>query len=157
MKALTLWPEWAYAILKLGKRVENRGWLPPRGLTEFAIHAGKHIGGNGRDPEGDIGIMLQVASDAGFRWDDKSLGEMGYQNYLALLRQTHAEIAGICSSVVCVVRLTHVLPKRPQNFEGWHAPDSFGWVLDDVRPVDRLVCRGAQGLWSVPSPLVVTP
>lgn len=155
MKALTLWPEWAYAILKLGKRVENRGWLPPRGLTDFAIHAGKQIGGNGRDPNGDIGVMLQVASDAGVRWDGKSLAEMGYQNYRELLRKTYIEIDEIRSSVVCVVRLASVLPKRPQNFDGWHAPDSFGWVLDDVRPVERLVCRGAQGLWPVPSPLVV--
>ena len=44
LQALTLWPEWAWAIVHLGKRVENRSWSIPRGKW-FALHAGKHIGG----------------------------------------------------------------------------------------------------------------
>lgn len=51
--ALTLWPEWAWAVdlpFALAKRVENRGWAPPAELVGpaapwIALHAGKHIGG----------------------------------------------------------------------------------------------------------------
>lgn len=51
--ALTLWPEWAWAFGLPGlvaKRVENRGWAPPRRLVGreapvIALHAGAHIGG----------------------------------------------------------------------------------------------------------------
>ena len=49
--ALTLWPEWAYAITHLGKDVENRDWERlPTWLTGryLAIHAGAHIGGGRR-------------------------------------------------------------------------------------------------------------
>lgn len=44
--ALTLWPEWAYAIFQLGKDVENRTWTQ-RGIEGcfIAIHAGAYIGG----------------------------------------------------------------------------------------------------------------
>lgn len=28
MKALTVWPEWAWAIVHAGKNVENRTWAP---------------------------------------------------------------------------------------------------------------------------------
>lgn len=30
LRALTLWPEWAYAVCHLGKNIENRQWVPPR-------------------------------------------------------------------------------------------------------------------------------
>lgn len=41
MKALTLWPIWAWAILNLDKDVENRSWRPPLdGPRRFLLHAG---------------------------------------------------------------------------------------------------------------------
>lgn len=77
-RALTLWPEWVYAIVHLGKRIENRGWPPPESLIgqPFALHAGKSIGGNGRDPRLDVGSMLQIASDAGYRWEGKTIWDL---------------------------------------------------------------------------------
>lgn len=43
MKALTLIQPWASLIVFGPKRIENRGWEPPRELIgeRFAIHAGK--------------------------------------------------------------------------------------------------------------------
>ncbi len=42
MRALTLTPEWAWAVCRLGKRVENRTWAPPASAigTTIALHAG---------------------------------------------------------------------------------------------------------------------
>lgn len=47
VKALTIWPEWAFAICHLEKRIENRSWRPPASLVgkRMAIHAGAHLGG----------------------------------------------------------------------------------------------------------------
>lgn len=46
MKALTLWPEWAWAIMHLGKDVENRTWHPPKNILgqRIALHAGRKVG-----------------------------------------------------------------------------------------------------------------
>jgi len=46
MKALTLWPEWAWAIIHLGKDVENRTWHPPKNILgqRIALHAGRKVG-----------------------------------------------------------------------------------------------------------------
>ena len=47
MQAITLWPEWSWAILNLGKDVENRCWpLPPKLIgVALALHAGRNVGG----------------------------------------------------------------------------------------------------------------
>jgi hypothetical protein len=150
MLALTLWPEWAYAICYLGKTIENRGWTPPRNLSRFCIHAGKNIGGNGRDIESDVGMMLQIASDAGYRWDGKAMSDFAYPEYLRLIERTIEEIRAMSSALVCAVRLDGMLAKRPQNMDGWHAPDSFGWKLADIQRFAPIPCKGAQGLWNVP-------
>lgn len=153
MRALTLWPEWAYAICYLGKDIENRGWPPPPNLSRFCIHAGKNIGGTGREIESDVGIMLQIASDAGYRWDGKAMRDFTYREYLSLVDRVVADIRAMSSSLVCAVRLDGVLPKRPQNMDGWHAPDSYGWKLADVKRFDPIPCKGMQGLWTVPDDL----
>lgn len=46
MKALTLWPEWAWSIMHLGKDVENRTWHPPKNILgqRIALHAGRKVG-----------------------------------------------------------------------------------------------------------------
>lgn len=42
MKALTLWPEWLFAVLYLGKRVENR----PRRPAFYGLHPGDWLAWN---------------------------------------------------------------------------------------------------------------
>lgn len=152
-RALTLWPEWAYAIVHLGKRVENRGWMPPAGLSgqPLAIHAGKAIGGGGHDPRIDVGTMLQIASDAGHRWEGKRIGDFRGAQYSRMLDEVIADIRAMSSAVVCVSKLAGVLPKRPRNFDGYHAPDSYGWKLNSVLVLqDPVRAKGARGLWLLP-------
>ena len=80
--AITLWPEWAYAIRHLGKDVENRGdtskrsYVALRGYVgeRIAIHAGAYIGGrpDGHGPlkwrsSDGMRAMLYTASRAAGR------------------------------------------------------------------------------------------
>lgn len=152
MLALTVWPEWAYGITHLGKPIENRGWTPPRSLIgqDFALHAGKNIGGTGRDPESDVGEVLQYASDAGYRWDGKSMADIGYPAYCLLCKQVVDAVKARSAGIVAIVRLDGWLPKQ-RTCNGWHMPDSFGWQLT-LRKVlrDVVPCKGMQGLWTVP-------
>ena len=61
MKALTLTPEWAWAVTALDKRVENRTWRPPERMIgqRIAIHAGK--------ARPDIGAVELMAGCSGWR------------------------------------------------------------------------------------------
>lgn len=137
--ALTLYPEWAYAIAHLGKRVENRTWKRDSMVGQMlAIHGGKNIGGA---PKQDWAYhatgMIGVAKAAGAPMPDpitlRSLLEQG-QGIVAVAR---------------VVRFVRQLrlddPAAPWFFGPW------GWMLDQVRVLPRPVpCRGSQGLWPVP-------
>ena len=54
----------------------------------------------------------------------RAIGEP--QRALACVGLGEAEVAGHAATAV---RLDGVLPKRAQNMDGWHAPDSYGWKL----------------------------
>lgn len=66
--ALTLWPEWAWAIANLDKRVENRTWAPPISMVgkRIAIHSGASIGGRkGRVARREgLSAMMSMAARA---------------------------------------------------------------------------------------------
>lgn len=131
--ALTIWPEWAWAICHAGKRTENRVWFPPRHLIgkRFCIHAGKHVGGRPSEEahaDGLCGVAM-MARRAGMPltrgWDD-----------------------GIVTSAIVAVVTLAGADKDERN--GWDVPDVFHWRLADVivlpEPVPH---KGAQGLWPV--------
>jgi len=149
-RALTLWPEWAYAIVHLGKRVENRGWPPPRDLRRFCVHAGKQIGGSSsaRDVRGSIAEVLQVASDAGCRWEGRTIAQMDRQRYRHLEEETIEAVCKMRSSLACVVELAGVRARRSAGRDGWHMPDSLGWELcEQIITLPNIPARGAQRLW----------
>jgi len=128
LKALTLWPEWAWAIVHLGKRVENRTWKPflPVGTT-FAIHAGKHLGGkpgaaSAREAEDDVFSMYGAQLPPGLRACPKS--------------------AIVCLATIAGYDQDDVTP--------WDVPGLWHWRLTDVRVlVEPVPCHGRQGLWTV--------
>lgn len=149
-RALTLWPEWAYAIVRLGKRIENRGWPPPRDLRRFCIHAGKQIGGSSsaEDVRGSIAEVLQVASDAGCRWEGRTMAQMDRQRYRQLEEETIEAVCQMRGSLVCVVELAGVRARRSAGRDGWHMPDSLGWELrEQIITLPSIAARGAQRLW----------
>jgi hypothetical protein len=121
MKALTIWQPWAACICHGDKRVENRGWRPPDNIV------------------GEV-----IAVHAGKMYDargEQEIIRLGLEIPPRRYRTTYGAILGLAT----VKGVSRHLPDDPW-FSG-----PFGWLLDDVRPLDHPVpCRGAQGLWTVP-------
>ncbi len=159
MLALTLWPEWAWAITHLDKRVENRspafaaqiarrvgdGWL--------AIHAGKSIGGRpgkGATKNGLFGVKNMALRTI---WDCYSYpGTFGFvpQDDLRAPQVTLTADTVSTSAIVALARIGEVLP--PGVKAPWKVTESAAIQLSDVVVLPEPIrCKGAQGLWTVPT------
>jgi len=140
MKALTLWPEWAWAIAHLGKDCENRTWPAPRWLVGrlLAIHAGKNVGGHpgAKSFHSGISLVRELAVKAGH--DPGAFAE-----WLNTMRSKIMESTGAVVSVATVGAPGEV--NSP-----WAARSQRQWPLLDVVPLSPVRCRGAQGLWDLP-------
>jgi len=157
MKAITLWPEWVWAILHLGKRVENRGWAIPTGNVgaPVAIHAGKYVGGRpGFSATRDaITGLVEMATRAGWeheRWVSGGITVLSFTNKDGRTIRTD-ETPILTSSIVGIAHFG--LSYTPGNgpLEGWRVPDQHGWPLRVFSPLTSPVeCKGAQGFWTVP-------
>lgn len=125
MRALTLWRPWTDAILYGGKDVENRTWAPPSSVIGelIALHAGKHYDIEGAEWMEDDLGLYVPPADA-----DSPVGIVGVARITGFRRQDPD-----CS---------------PWAFSDYH------WMLADVKALSRPVwCRGALGLWRLPSHL----
>lgn len=152
MKALTLWPEWAWAIDRLDKRVENRDWALPVGEW-IALHAGKNIGGRpGRvaEEEGRVALAHMAGRagwDALIASDGLTLG--GGDRFVDLDK---ADI--VTSAILGAFRVIAADAPNTGDLDGWRVPDAYGNRFE-YRPLARSVpCKGAQGLWTVPPDVV---
>lgn len=153
MKTLTLWPEWAFAICHLGKRVENRslpfseqiarrvgdGWL--------AIHAGKSIGGRPGPRvtrEGIWSVSDMAVLDG---WDLCDIDSEG--GLYVVRRERYVRLAAdeiVTSAVVAITRVDGAL--KPGDHALWKVVDSAAVRLRDVRALSEpLPMGGKQGLW----------
>ncbi len=126
MKALSLWQPWATLIAVGAKRMETRSWAPQyRG--ELVIHAAKRWTADAHD-------LIQ---------------ESPFREAL----QGHQIPRG---AIVAVVRLTGCLrttdsqPSYPECAFGNYDDGRFAWVLERVRAIEPVPCRGRQRLWDVP-------
>ena len=132
MRALTIHQPWAGLIAVGDKRIENRSWITKyRG--PLAIHASA-----ARKPG------LQAMCRGAFA----QLGPHEQHNP-AVFGQ---------SAIVAIVDLTDVVPVDQLTYEWQDHPYVLGpfcWVLEDVRPVEHVAIRGAQGLWQLPDGLVL--
>lgn len=129
IRGLTLWQPMAWAISDLkepqAKRIENRPWQPWAGVTHVAIHAGSKY----HRPHAE-----QIAEAFGIEVPRKL---------------PH----GV---VLCVARIDGVAD--PTCSDPWFCgpgvdgDPNYGWRLADVvRLPSPLPCRGALGLWRLPS------
>jgi hypothetical protein len=175
MKAITLWPEWAFAVCALFKRVENRGWAPPLKMIgqRFLIHAGAAIGGRpGNEAHDDRAMQLvcETAKLVGWHWQRR-----GPCHYLleAAVPLRHPEFDVLVSPSVEFTRdliprgalvaeaiLDRVSVPPPlaarERFEvrqssyPWATLGAHHWHLRTVGLLRRPVpCKGAQRLWTV--------
>ena len=136
MRALTLWRPWDEPVACGTKPVENRSWAPPSSIRGawIAIHAGKKY-----DAGGAAFIM---------------------QRGFSLLPRAASDSRSGC--VVAVVRLAGAFHQTaPEPI--WHDPTwqavllspwfcgPWGWLFDRAVSLRPIPCRGAQGLWILPS------
>lgn len=131
IRGLTLWRPWPWSIVHGSKRIENRPWWSD-GLEGnwIALHAGK-------------------------RWDDDGA---------AKIRAVHAEMSGSSDDhplgIAGVARVVGVIHRgndslmRADQIRWYFGP--YGWVLEEVTPINPVPCRGAQGLWSLPDNVLET-
>lgn len=136
--ALTLWPEWAYAVAHLGKNVENRVWAPPKNLigSWLAIHAGKHIGGKPGDEWTLDGLreLLNMAEELGRE----------LPTFDELIPQIKT------SAVVAVAKVVGVI-RQPDPLGWYNGEGSIGWKLDSIITLpEPVACKGNRGLWNLP-------
>jgi hypothetical protein len=140
VRALTLTPEWAWAVLHLEKRVENRTWAPPASAigTTIALHAGSK-----RPDWPAVELMARLNG-----WDFvRPWGDFRRGSEIVNRPAGHALVGG---SIVATMRLAGVRQVSQAEAVGWEC-GPFCWDLDEVKPLERpLSVGGALGLWVVP-------
>jgi hypothetical protein len=127
MKAISIRPPWAWAIIYAGKDVENRTWkTKTRGLV--AIHASKNMNRTYYESaSAEISKLSRGASPP---------------SYEAMVT---GAIIGIVEVVACEER----------SKSKWHHRNSYGFVLKNPRILRKPIhCNGALGFWEVPKAIV---
>lgn len=153
-KALTLWPEWAFAVHHLGKRVENRTWKIPAGVW-FGLHAGKSPGGRATMDaacDADMGVRA-MASRAGWSFD-VTAGNIKTSRVTftdGAVRVGWNVLKSPTSTLLGIFRVTRHDAPGCGDLTGWRVPDQVGNVFEYVPLVRPMPCKGAQGLWTIPA------
>lgn len=165
LHALTLHPEWAWAIAylppELAKRVENRSWIPGRKNQQLqpgdwlAIHAGalgcSRFGGvwGKRLYQMILTCRKQERGTADKLWrvtiqHNDDLGHHGCLDGVPMREATSA-----------IVALARVDYWDREQMTSWDVEGPWHWRLTDVRVLAEPVpCKGRQGLWRVPVPVL---
>lgn len=116
MRALSIIQPWPYAIIHLGKPVENRSWRTNfRG--RFLIHASRGF------------------DEHGYHWIRNEIGRW-------LPPIDWFPRGGIVGSAV--------LRDCVQTHESEWFCGPYGFVLQGVKEIPLIQCRGQQGFWEVP-------
>lgn len=120
--ALSVQQPWAYAIMHMGKDIENRTWAPPHRIIEkrIWIHASK------KRQNIDPSELLRSPIDDGG---------------LPTVREL---VVGAIIGSVFIVGVRRTSSSR------WYRRGSVGWKLADPEPLaEPVVCRGQLGIWTV--------
>jgi len=169
LRAISLWPEWVYAIANLNKRVENRSWTAPRKMvgTKIGIHAGKSFGGiNKRPARMYFEPVVELGLKAGYKFKDiySSTGPRSCWVGFRVFRPDGSEgfpmdarilPRGALIATAVLVSSSFLYAGRSSYEDGtlvtaWSAEGNYGWQLEDVRLLeDPIFMRGNQGIWKV--------
>lgn len=167
MKALTIYPEFVWAICYLGKCVENRVWAPPEAMIgeRFALHSGAHIGGRPGKSATRAGIekMGSMAAVAGWSWMldaeggyasfarfpgrdlpiDMYAGDPGKLDYrLPLSTKAVVKSALVGTVVLGSVSVDDTIP--------WGVKGSYHWHLEDLQVFrEPIAASGLQKFWGL--------
>ncbi len=136
LTALTIRQPWVYAIMHLGKDVENRSWATSyRG--PILIHAAKgmtrgeyqQFAGMLADPE-----CAALLKGQGFRPEMPAFGAL-----------PRAGIVGVVDIVDCVAE---------SDSPWWAGPGQVAFVLKNPRPLPFVPYRGQLGFFKVPADIL---
>lgn len=123
MKAISIRPPWAWAIMHAGKDIENRTWRTnTRGTV--AVHASKNM------------------TRPYYEWACKEIKRLAPRvkipPYEAIAR---GAIIGLVDIISC-----EEYPKSK-----WHVAKHYGFGLANARPLQKLIsCNGRLNFWEVP-------
>lgn len=124
LQALTIWQPWAWCIAERMKWVENRTWRPPHAAIGqyLAIHAGKAF------------------AEEAPSWVEQNFG----------IEVPEVLVTGAIIAVVKLERFVKRAEDLPEHQRRWFS-GPFGWLFSEQVAIDPVPCKGAQGLWTVPS------
>lgn len=153
--ALTLWPEWAWAVTHLDKDVENRGYdllkadsRLRRTNGRMFIHAGASIGGPAagvRDRRAALDGVLHTARAAGWVLDAAGGAYVLRKGERAVPWQPEEITRG---ALVSVVTVTGSIQGR--IISPWQNPAEWANRLADITRLEKPIpCKGLQRIWSV--------
>lgn len=145
MKALTICQPFAHLIVRGEKRVENREW-PTSYRGQLMIHAGKS-----RE-------WLDPYEDETYLGDELSFQRAGDP-------LVFGAVVGLAQLADCLhidrIQRGEYDAKHPWLRDHEHTNGTWCWVLVDVRRIEPVPYRGAQGLFDIPdyllSPLESAP
>jgi hypothetical protein len=145
IRGLTLAPPWSWAMVELGKRCENRTWMPAIDLigTWIAIHGGRTPSSGQRYTE--MGEVLD--------WIIEKSPARSYAFELMHAGVEWERYEGICAvaKLKAVARPGERLPVQFEDQQGWRAYGQAAWLLDEFTWLAKPVsCRGSIGLWDLP-------
>jgi len=161
--ALTLWPEWAWAITALGKDVENRVWPAPEWILgkRIYIHAGAKFGGK----HTKIDSAIDAVSSMAMR-DHIQIGKLDVGNgaeAIAVKRSgkpmTFTPESDIPRSALVATAVvegcSYIIPgdeilSTGDPISPWAAWGQYSWRLSDICVLPwPIPMRGYQKLWKV--------
>lgn len=131
--ALTLIQPWAHAIEQLGKRIENRGWVPPRWVLgrRIYIHAGAKL------DRSSVNTLRAFGHEIPTTLPQRSIG---CSVVIVGWVQPNGRVGGA---------VTEQLVARVLS-DAWYVPGQVAWVLDGLQLVSpRIEISGRLGLWEV--------
>jgi hypothetical protein len=136
VKALSLRQPWLWAVLELGKTIENRRWNTHyRG--PILLHAAKGC------------TQTELVEALGWMASNANPDTMGIFPGLDAIAR-----GGICgyAEIVNVVPPCELPGLRPDAGElRWHMPEQYGFVLRNVRRLPFIPYPGSLGLFEVPA------
>jgi len=144
VKAITLWPEWAWAICHLGKNVENRSWVIPPGL--YTLHAGMRFDGRGIKPKHREDAILSVRGTAHYQNLTREQTDA-----LDQIKDTLIPVGHIVGLIRVTGHTNYLRQEQWNRSMGWAAPGQIANHVELVHAMRHPVpCKGALGLWTVP-------
>jgi len=162
MQAITVRPQWAFAMLTLGKRIENRAFVP-EGLfgARIALHSGKHVGGTPSAPATARGFrelacdMIRVGYLAAPVWFKGEEPFLAWQPIGATDRKSSYVLRdddcpkGVVFATATIGRFVGNVPD--EYIPPWAHEGSEWWILEEFRTlINPVPCSGQQGVWKLP-------